>query len=396
MVHEEDEMPNAYILKAVRTPGCRAKRGKFANVRPDHLATVALKDLLHRTQVAPEQIEDVILGCSFPEAEQGMNVGRMVALNAGLPYTVPGQTVNRFCSSGLQSISMAAERIMAGFADCIVAGGTESMTMVPMGGNKFSSNPDLVAHWPEAYASMGITAEKVAEQFEISREDQDSFGLQSNERALQAIEAGKFQEEIVPVEVERTRVIKDELVKDTEVVDIDDGPRRTTLEKMAKLKSPFKAGGSVTAGNSSQMTDGAAVTLMVSEDFLNKLGQDPMARFVAYDVKGVPPELMGIGPSEAIPGVLQKAKMSLDDIGLFELNEAFASQALYCMRKVGIDQSIANVNGGAIALGHPLGCTGAKLTTTLLHEMHRQDVGYGIVSMCIGGGMGAAAVLEKV
>ena len=389
-------MANAYILKAVRTPGCKAKRGKFANVRPDHLATVALKELLDRTKVGPEQIEDVILGCSFPEAEQGMNVGRMVALNAGLPYTVPGQTVNRFCSSGLQSISMAAERVMAGFADCIVAGGTESMTMVPMGGNKFSSNPDLIAEWPEAYASMGITAEKVAQQFDVSRQDQDAFGLQSNERALQAIEGGKFAEEIVPVEVERTKVIKDELVKDTEVVDIDDGPRRTTMEKMAKLKSPFQAGGSVTAGNSSQMTDGAAVTLVVSEDFVNKLGQDPMARFVAYDVKGVPPELMGIGPSEAIPGVLQKAKMSLDDIGLFEINEAFASQALYCMRKVGIDQSIANVNGGAIALGHPLGCTGAKLTTTLLHEMHRSDVRYGIVSMCIGGGMGAAGILEKV
>ncbi len=389
-------MANAYILKAVRTPGCKAKRGKFANVRPDHLATVALKNLLERTKVEPEKIEDVILGCSFPEAEQGMNVGRMVALNAGLPYTVPGQTVNRFCSSGLQSISMAAERVMAGFADCIVAGGTESMTMVPMGGNKFSSNPDLIAEWPEAYASMGITAEKVAQQFDVSRQDQDAFGLQSNERALQAIEGGKFAEEIVPVEVERTKVIKDELVKDTEVVDIDDGPRRTTMEKMAKLKSPFKAGGSVTAGNSSQMTDGAAVTLVVSEDFVNKLGQDPMARFVAYDVKGVPPELMGIGPSEAIPGVLQKAKMSLDDIGLFEINEAFASQALYCMRKVGIDQSIANVNGGAIALGHPLGCTGAKLTTTLLHEMHRSDVRYGIVSMCIGGGMGAAGILEKV
>jgi len=389
-------MANAYILKAVRTPGCKAKRGKFANVRPDHLATVALKELLDRTKVGPEQIEDVILGCSFPEAEQGMNVGRMVALNAGLPYTVPGQTVNRFCSSGLQSISMAAERVMAGFADCIVAGGTESMTMVPMGGNKFSSNPDLIAEWPQAYASMGITAEKVAEQFDVSRQDQDAFGLQSNERALQAIEGGKFAEEIVPVEVERTKVIKDELVKDTEVVDIDDGPRRTTMEKMAKLKSPFQAGGSVTAGNSSQMTDGAAVTLVVSEDFVHKLGQDPMARFVAYDVKGVPPELMGIGPSEAIPGVLQKAKMSLDDIGLFEINEAFASQALYCMRKVGIDQSIANVNGGAIALGHPLGCTGAKLTTTLLHEMHRSDVRYGIVSMCIGGGMGAAGILEKV
>jgi acetyl-CoA acyltransferase len=396
LIQKEDKMANAYILKAVRTPGCKAKRGKFTNVRPDHLATVALKELLRRTKVEPEQIEDVILGCSFPEAEQGMNVGRMVALNAGLPYTVPGQTVNRFCSSGLQSISMAAERIMAGFADCIVAGGTESMTMVPMGGNKFCANPDLIADWPEAYASMGITAEKVAEQFDISREDQDAFGLQSNERALQAIAEGKFEEEIVPVEVERTRVINHELVKDTEVVDIDDGPRKTTLEKMSKLKSPFKAGGSVTPGNSSQMTDGAAVTLVVSEDFMNKLGQDPMARFVAYDVKGVPPELMGIGPSEAIPGVLHKAKMSVDDIGLFEINEAFASQALYCLRKVGIDQAIANVNGGAIALGHPLGCTGAKLTTTLLHEMHRRDVRYGIVSMCIGGGMGAAGIFEKV
>ena len=389
-------MAHAYILKAVRTPGCKAKRGKFSNVRPDHLATLALKSLLEQTKVDPESVEDVILGCSFPEAEQGMNIGRMVALNSGLPYTVPGQTVNRFCSSGLQSISMAAERIMAGFAECIVAGGAESMTMVPMGGNKFSSNPDLIAEWPEAYASMGITAEKVAEQFDISREDQDVFGLQSNTRALQAIANGTFQEEIVPVTVERTRIVNDELVKENEVVDIDDGPRKTTLEKMAKLKSPFKAGGSVTAGNSSQMTDGAAVSLVVSEDYLNKLGQDPMARFVAYDVKGVPPELMGIGPSEAIPGALSKARMSLDDIGLFELNEAFASQALYCMRKLGIDQEMANVNGGAIALGHPLGCTGAKLTTTLLHEMHRRDVHYGIVSMCIGGGMGAAGIFEKV
>jgi acetyl-CoA acyltransferase len=390
-------MANAYILKAVRTPGCKAKQGKLTNVRPDHLATVALKELLRRTKAEPDQIEDVVLGCSFPEAEQGMNIGRIVALNAGLPYTVPGQTVNRFCSSGLQSISMAAERIMAGFADCIVAGGTESMTMVPMGGNKFSANSDLIAEWPEAYASMGITAEKVAEQFNISREDQDAFGLQSNERALQAIENGKFADEIVPVEVERTKIVNNELVKDIEVVDIDDGPRRTTLEKMAKLKSPFKAGGSVTAGNSSQMTDGAAVTMVVSEDFLHKLGQDPMARFVAYDVKGVPPELMGIGPSEAIPGVLHKAGLSIEDIGLYEINEAFASQALYCIRKVGIDQSIANVNGGAIALGHPLGCTGAKLTTTLVHEMHKRgDVRYGIVSMCIGGGMGAAAILEKV
>lgn len=389
-------MNKAYILKAVRTPGCRANRGKFANVRPDHLATVALKGLLQKTGVEPMQIEDVVLGCSFPEAEQGMNVARMVVLNAGLPYQVPGQTVNRFCSSGLQSISMAAERIMSGFADCILAGGVESMTMVPMGGNKFSSNPDLVENWPESYANMGITAEKVAEQFGVSREEQDRFGLQSNSRAIQAIKQGKFQEEIIPVEVERTRVVENKLQKTTELVDIDDGPRESTMEKMAKLKTPFKANGSVTAGNSSQMTDGAAVCLVVSEDFLEKHGLTPMARFVGYDVKGCPPELMGIGPSLAIPGVLGKTGYKLSDIGLVELNEAFAAQALYCMREVGLEESMVNVNGGAIALGHPLGCTGAKLTTTLLHEMHKQDVKNGIVSMCIGGGMGAAGVFEKV
>jgi len=394
-------MKNAYILKAVRTPGCKAKRGKFVNVRPDHLATVALKGLLDKTGIDPDDIEDVILGCSFPEAEQGMNVGRMVALNSGLSYRVPGQTVNRFCSSGLQSISMAAERIMAGFADCIVAGGSESMTMVPMGGNKFSSNPDLIANWPESYASMGITAEKVAEQFDVSREDQDAFGLQSNTRALQSIADGKFKEEIIPVEVERTNVMGDELKKTVEVVDIDDGPRKTTLEKMAKLKSPFKAGGSVTAGNSSQMTDGAAVTLVVSEGYLKKIKKDPMARFVAYDVRGVPPELMGIGPSEAIPGVLSRAGMKIEDIELFELNEAFASQALYCMRKLGIDQEIANVNGGAIALGHPLGCTGAKLTTTLLHEMRRRAVSakkpfYGLATLCVGVGQGESTIVEWI
>ncbi len=389
-------MKHAYILKAVRTPGCKANRGKFANVRPDHLATVALKGLLDTTGVQPEAIEDVILGCSFPEAEQGMNVGRMVALNAGLPYQVPGQTVNRFCSSGLQSVAMAAERIMAGFADCIVAGGVESMTCVPMGGNKYSANPDLVGHWPEAYASMGITAENVAERYQISREDQDAFGLQSNERALAAIEQGAFQEEIIPVEVERTRIVNDELVTDTEVVDIDDGPRKTSLEKMAKLKSPFKAGGSVTAGNSSQMTDGAALTLVVSEAYLKKVQQDPMARFVAYDVKGCPPEVMGIGPSVAIPGVLDKAGLKQDDIDLFELNEAFASQALYCLRELGLDQDRVNLNGGAIALGHPLGCTGAKLTTTLLHAMQRRKDRFGIVSMCVGGGMGAAGIFERL
>jgi acetyl-CoA acyltransferase len=389
-------MNKAYILKAVRTPGCRAKRGKFANVRPDDLASTALKGLLERTGVDPSQVQDVILGCSFPEGEQGMNVGRMAALGAGLPYEVPGQTVNRFCSSGLQSISMAAERIMAGFADCIIAGGTESMTKIPMGGKNYSANPDLVGWWPGAYANMGITAEKVAEKYGISRQRQDEFGLQSNRRALQAIEQGKFKEEIVPVNVERSKVKNNKLEKTTELVDIDDGPRDSTPEKMAKLKTPFKQDGTVTAGNSSQMTDGAAAVMVVSEDFLKKLGQDPMARFVGYDVQGVPPELMGIGPSKAIPGVLDKCGLSVNDIGLVELNEAFASQALYCMDAVGLSQDYVNVNGGAIALGHPLGCTGAKLTTTLLHEMHRRDVKYGLVSMCIGGGMGAAGILERV
>ncbi len=389
-------MRKAYILKAVRTPGCRANRGKFTNVRPDHLATVALKGLLEKTGVDAQHIEDVILGCSFPEGEQGMNVGRMVALNAGLSYEVPGQTVNRFCSSGLQSISMAAERIMSGFADCIVAGGTESMTMVPMGGKNFSASPSLVENYTEAYANMGITAEKVADKYGISREEQDKFGMESNRRAAQAIRDGKFKEETIPVEVERTKVVNDKLEKTTEIVDVDDGPRETTLEKMAKLKTPFKQDGSVTPGNASQMTDGAAVTMVVSEDFINKMGLDPMARFLGYDVKGCPPELMGIGPSVAIPGVLEKTGFKIDDFGLVELNEAFASQALYCIQKLGLSQDIVNVNGGAIALGHPLGCTGAKLTTTLLHEMKRRGEKYGLVSMCIGGGMGAAGVFENL
>ena len=389
-------MRNAYILKAVRTPGCRYRRGKFANVRPDFLASEALKGLFKRTGVDPERVEDVILGCSFPEGEQGMNVARMVAMNASLSYEIPGQTVNRFCASGLQAISMAAERIMGGYADCIVAGGTESMTKIPMGGKNFSASPELVGSWPGAYANMGITAEKVAEKYNISRERQDEFGLQSNRKALQAIEQGKFKEEIIPVEVERTKVVNEKLEKTTEVVDIDDGPRDSTLEKMAKLKTPFKQDGTVTAANSSQMTDGAAVSMVVSEEFLKKIGMDPMARFIGYDVQGVPPELMGIGPSKAIPSVLEKCGVKLDDVGLVELNAAFASQALYCIDQVGLSQDCVNVNGGAIALGHPLGCTGAKLTSTLLHEMQRENVRYGVVSMCIGGGMGAAGIFEKV
>ena len=389
-------MRNAYILKSVRTPACRANKGKLAHVRPDQLATLALQGLLEKTGVNSNKIEDVILGCSFPEAEQGMNLGRIVALNSGLSYEVPGQTVNRLCASGLQSISMAAERIMCGFADCIVAGGTESMSMVPLGGNKFSANPDLMANWPESYASMGITAERLAEKFAIGREEQDKFAVESNTRAVQAIQEGKFQEEIVPVEVERTKIVKEKLEKTTEVVDIDDGPRETTLEKMGKLKTPFKQNGCVTAGNASQMTDGAAVSLVVSEDFLKKMGKAPQARFVAYDIRGCPPEIMGIGPTVAIPGVLEKSGFQLEDMGLLELNEAFASQALYCMQKLGLNPDIVNVNGGAIALGHPLGCTGAKLTTTLLHEMQKRGEKYGMVAMCIGGGMGAAGIFENL
>ncbi len=390
-------MKTAYILAAYRTPGCKAKKGKFKNTRPDYLAAVAIKGLIERTGVDVNDIEDVILGCAFPEAEQGMNVARIACHIAGLPYDIPAMTINRFCSSGLQSIAIAAERVMAGFADCIIAGGTESMTMVPMGGNKFSANPELVNEWPEAYASMGITAELVAEKFNITREDQDEFGYKSHMKAAKAIEEGKFKDEIIPVEIEHTRLVDGKVVKEKEIVDIDDGVRPdTTLEALAKLKPAFRIGGTVTAGNASQMTDGAAAALVVSEDFLKKIGKDPMARFVGFAVKGVPPEIMGIGPSVAIPEVLKKTGLTLNDIGLIELNEAFASQSIYCIRKLDLDESIVNVNGGAIALGHPLGCTGAKLTATLLHEMKRRgNVRYGIVSMCIGGGMGAAAVFER-
>ena len=390
-------MRNAYILAAYRTPGCRAKKGTLKDVRPDDLAAAAIKGLLERTGINPHDVEDIIIGCAFPEAEQGMNFARVAAMKAGVPIEVPAQTVNRFCSSGLQTIATAAERIMAGFADCIIAGGAESMTMIPLGGGKYSANPSLMASWPEAFASMGITAELVAEKYGITREQQDAFAAASHAKAAAAIAAGKFKDEIIPVEIENCVLVNGKMKRSKELADIDDGVRSdTTTAALAKLKPAFKATGTVTAGNTSQMTDGAAAVLVVSEDYLTKIGKKALARFVAFAVKGVPPELMGIGPVAAIPAALKLAGLTLDDIGLIELNEAFAAQSLACVKELGIDPARVNVNGGAIALGHPLGCTGAKLTASILQEMQRTDTRYGMVSMCIGGGMGAAGIFEKV
>ncbi len=390
-------MRSAYILAAYRTPGGKAKKGKLKDVRPDDLAAAALKGLLERTAIDPLLVDDVIIGCAFPEGEQGMNMARVASFRAGIPYQVPAQTVNRFCSSGLQTIASAAERIMTGFADCIIAGGAESMTMVPLGGNKYSANPSLEDFWPESFASMGITAELVADKYNVSREDQDVFAAGSHVKAAAAIEQGKFKEQIIPVEVENCALVNGKMKREKVLVSIDDGVRGdTTPAILGKLKPAFKVNGTVTAGNSSQMTDGAAAAMVVSEEFLKKLGKSPLARFVAFAVKGVPPEIMGIGPIEAVPAALKLAGLKQNDIGLIELNEAFAAQSLACIRTLGLDPAGINVNGGAIALGHPLGCTGAKLTATLLHEMQRSNVRYGMVTMCIGGGMGAAGIFEKM
>ncbi len=388
-------MKTAYILASYRTAGCRANKGKFKDMRPDDLAAAALSGLVERTGIDPLEIDDILLGCAFPEGEQGMNVARIAALRAGIPYQVPAQTINRFCSSGLQSIALAAERIMAGFADCVVAGGVESMTTVPMGGNKFSANPTLIADWPETFAGMGITAELVADQYGIDRKSQDLFATGSHARAAAAIDAGRFTDEIIPVQVEVTAIVKGKVQKTPIVVSADDGVRAdTTVEGLARLKPAFKVTGSVTAGNTSQMTDGAAATLVVSETFLKRLGRDPLARFVSFAVRGVPPEVMGIGPVEAIPLALKMAGLEQKDLDLIELNEAFAAQSLAVIKALALEPEIINVNGGAIALGHPLGCTGAKLTATLMHEMKRRQSRYGMVSMCIGGGMGAAGIFE--
>lgn len=392
-------MREAVIVSGVRTAVGKAPRGTLRHCRPEDLGGAVVKEAVERAKgLDPQEIDDVIIGCSFPEAEQGMNLGRIVALRAGLPNSVPGFTINRFCSSGLQSIALAAERIMCGFADVIVAGGVESMSVVPMGGQKIAPNPYLMEHMPEAYMTMGLTAEEVASRFGISREDQDAFAVESHRKAWQAIQAGKFKDEILPVTVKKTGIGPDNKVVTKEVVfDTDEGVRpETSMEALAKLKPVFKQGGTVTAGNSSQTSDAAAAVVVMSAEKAQQLGLKPMAVFRSFAVGGVDPDIMGIGPVVAIPKALKLAGVKLEDIDLIELNEAFASQALYCIRELGLDVNKVNVNGGAIALGHPLGCTGTKLTVTLMHELARRNGKYGIVSMCIGGGMGAAAVFERV
>jgi len=391
-------MSKAYIISSVRTAVGRAYRGSLKDTRPDDLGAAAIRGALSKVpNLDPARIDDVIFGCAMPEGEQGMNVARTCSLLAGLPDGVPAMTINRFCSSGLQSIAMAAERIMAGFADVIVAGGTESMTMVPMGGNKPSFHPGILETRPEAFLPMGLTAEKVAARYQVTRDDQDQFAYHSHRKALAAIEQGKFADEIVPVSTVVYREGDDGTPVRKEIVfEADEGPRAdTTLEALAKLKPAFDARGTVTAGNSSQMSDGAAASIVVSEKALKELGAEPLARFLGFAVAGVAPDVMGIGPMEAIPKLLKRMRVKATRLDLVELNEAFAAQALPIIRELSLDPDKVNVNGGAIALGHPLGCTGAKLTATLLHEMKRRGPSLGVVSMCIGGGMGAAGLFER-
>jgi acetyl-CoA acyltransferase len=393
-------MQDAVIVSTVRTPVGKAGRGSLAAARPDDLAATAIEGAFSRVpQLDKNEVDDVILGCAHPEAEQGMNVARIASLRAGLPVEVSAMTVNRFCASGLQAIAQAADRIRGGGASVVVAGGTESMSMIPMGGHKISANPWLVDNMPAAYLSMGLTAERVGERFHVSREDADNFALASHQKALKAIAEGRFADEIVPFEwMERTP--KNGSAKPMEQkrsFQIDEGPRAdTSAAALAKLKPAFHAKGTVTAGNSSQTSDGAAATILTSAERAAALGMKPIARFVAFATAGCAPEIMGIGPVHAIPKALKIAGLKLEDIGLVELNEAFAAQSLAVIRELGLDPEKVNVNGGAIALGHPLGCTGAKLTATLLHEMQRRKVRYGLVTMCVGGGMGAAGIFENL
>ncbi len=390
---------DAVIVSAVRTPVGKAKRGGLATVRPDEMAAAVIQALLKRTpNLDPAEIEDVVIGCAFPEGEQGLNMARMIALRAGLPESVPAETINRYCASGVQAIAHAAYAIQSGQIETAIAGGAEFMTMVPMAGYKFSPNPYFAQDLPHYYTNMGLTAENVALKYEISREDQDAFALKSNQKAAQAVESGLFDPELVPIDVEVTELNSDEKpMKKSSTVKRDEGPRAdTSLEALAKLKPAFKEGGTVTAGNSSQMSDGAAGVIMMSAEKAAQSGLKPLARFVSFAVGGVPPELMGIGPIVAIPKALKVAGLSLNDIDLIELNEAFAAQSLAVIRELELDEGKVNVHGGAIALGHPLGCTGAKLTTQLIYEMGRRKSKYGMVTMCIGGGMGAAAIFENL
>ncbi len=390
-------MKEAYIVGGVRTAVGRAFKGSLRNTRADEMAAAVIGELLNRTPaLRPEEIDDVIIGCAMPEAEQGLNFARLASLRAGLPYSVPALTINRFCSSGLQAISFATERIMTGHADVIIAGGAESMSQVPMSGVKFMANPYLAENMPGAYITMGLTAEKVAKKYGITREEQDILALRSHRNAVAAVGTGKFNGEIVPMIV-RTTVIEDSTVPTfgESVFSADEGPRSdTSIEKLAALRPVFAAEGSVTAGNSSQMSDGAAAVLVVSEEKMKSLGLKPLARLVSYTVGGVPPELMGIGPVVAVPKALRQSGLTMSDLGLIELNEAFASQVCYVIKNLEMDTEKVNVNGGAIALGHPLGCTGTKLTINIINEARRRNIRYGLVTMCIGGGMGAAGIFE--
>lgn len=397
--HERDPRFDPVIVAAKRTAIGRAKRGALAAVRPEDFGAAVIKALLEEVpQISPSAIDDVIIGCAMPEGPQGLNLGRIVALHAGLPVEVPAETVNRFCSSGLQTIVHGAQSIMSGMAEIVLAGGIESMSLVPMTGFKLTPNPTMAVEYPEVYINMGLTAENVAEEYNVSREDQDAFAYQSHIRAAAALEKDLFAPEIVPIEVEA--VAPGENGKPTMTNFIhkrDEGVRPdTTIEALAKLRAVFKEGGSVTAGNSSQTSDGAAMVVVMSLAKAQELGLKPLARLISYGVGGVRPEIMGMGPVAAVPKALKRAGMTLEEIDLIELNEAFASQSVAVSRELGLDMSKVNVNGGAIALGHPLGCTGAKLTTQLLYEMKRRGSKYGMVTMCIGGGMGAAGIFENL
>jgi len=391
-------MREVVIVSAVRTPVGRAFKGTLRATRPDEMAAVAIKGALERVpQLDAKEIEDVILGCAMPEAEQGMNVARIASLRAGLPVEVSALTINRFCSSGLQAIAMTAERIGAGGAEAIVAGGTESMSMIPMGGNKISPNPWLVEHYPDAYLSMGLTAERVASRLGITRQMSDEFSLRSHQKALTAIAAGKFADETVPVPVSFTTPNGKKPHRQEIAFKVDEGPRAdTTLEALAALRAAFHMKGTVTAGNSSQMSDGAAAALVMSAERAKALGIHPMARYISFATAGYKPEEMGLGPVFAIPKALKLAGLKLADIDVIELNEAFAAQSLAVIKETGLDPEKVNPNGGAIALGHPLGCTGAKLTASILRELQRRKAKYGMVTMCVGGGMGAAGIFENL
>ena len=389
-------MREAVIVSSVRTAVGRALKGTLRQVRPDDMAATAIEGALARVPaVKPEMVEDVILGCAMPEGEQGMNVARISALLAGIPHTAAAMTINRFCSSGLQAIALAARAVESGECDVAVAGGTESMSLVPMGGQRYSPNPTLVDAHPEVYLGMGLTAERLAKKYDIDREQTDTFALASHRKAVAAIDEGRFADEIVPLKV--TPPSGNGAAPAEISFDTDEGPRRDTdMASLGKLRPVFATDGVVTAGNASQMSDGAAATVVVSADKAKELGLSPIARLVSFAVAGVPPEIMGIGPVEAIPKALERAGLSLDDIAVIELNEAFATQALAVIKAAGLDPEKVNVNGGAVALGHPLGCTGAKLSTQMLHELKRRDARYGLVTMCVGGGMGAAGVFERL